>query len=230
MKRIYFYISLVLSVMVSCSTAERGASNGAMFGSIIGSAVGGLTGGPRGSDIGTLAGMAGGAVLGGVVGNANEKSRNGGYKGSEAQVNNETDDYNYGQSKSRRSSDKSNIAEAVTPLVLMSNVHIKYSGNDGVIRRGDSCELVFDITNYSDETLYNIVPDITISGTKHLCVSPAECISSIGVGDKARYTAIIQSDNKLKNGTATIFITMLGNDDKALSRTSKLSVETNKNQ
>ena len=206
MKRIYIYLSLIMSVLVSCSTTEKGASNGAMFGSIIGSAVGGLTGGPRGSNIGTLAGMAGGAVVGGVVGNANEKARNGGYNRTE----------------------KQKTIEAATPLVLMSNVHVVYSGNDEVVRRGDRCELVFDITNYSESPLINILPHITISGTSHLSVSPAETITRIGVGDKIRYTAVILADNKLKNGTATISITMVGKDDTPLSRTSKLSVLTTK--
>ena len=39
---------------------------------------------------------------------------------------------------------------------------------------------------------------------------------------------VILADNKLKNGTATISITMVGKDDTPLSRTSKLSVLTTK--
>ena len=246
MKRILI-VMMSVAMLSSCATyTGQGAIVGAQFGTILGSAVGGIAGGWRGSDIGAITGMAGGAVVGAAIGQAADRKAEARYEARRA-------DYETRRGASDVPADdridigidgprgeRARVPESprrggvqVTPvqrpLVEMRNVHIIDGAQDGVLRAGEHCKVVFEVMNNTSSTLYNVCPMVVdVPHNKHLFISPNLCIESIAAGTGIRYTATIQADKRLKNGEVSIHLGVSVNSRDIASQSYDFTLRTSK--
>ena len=198
MKQTITSILILALTFTACSTTEQGAVNGASFGAMFGSAIGGIIGGPRGHDIGTMVGMVAGGAAGATIGHQNEKQTYEKYQKRKAE---RTVTVNERKSPSTQS-DVPVVEGNESPLTLRN---LRFIGEDGnqAINRGETCQIVFELANLSEETVYDVVPYVSeMNGNDHLRISPTTRIESINHGDAIRYTATVKADNHLKEGTA----------------------------
>ena len=216
MKKIVVLSVSSLLLLSSCATTASGAYTGGTFGSIIGSAIGGIIGGPRGSDIGTLVGMAGGAAVGAAVGSAAENSRQQRYEEYRAerqqrtiesrqprtyQDNGEADDRLYGFDENFNST-KNYAGEAAADIAIR-NPRLVDASRDGVLSRGEEARLVFEVFNNSAKPAFGVLPTVAeVTGNKHIRVSENVLVECIQPGKGIRYTAVIRTDDRLKDGEA----------------------------
>ena len=216
----------------------QGAYAGASLGGILGSAIGGLSGGWRGSDVGTLIGVAGGAAVGAAVGAAAdqkvaERSTTYRQRKAERTYSNRSSNYDGGTydndvyydatgSGDDRIDFESGTAarpQAVETApgvsaerdgISISNVRFIDNGRNGrTIGPNETCKISFEVRNTSDRTLYNVKPMVLeTTGNRHLQVSQAISVESIQPGRGVRYTAMIRSDRRLKDGTASFRVSV----------------------
>ena len=193
-KTVLIALSAALILLNSCQSASQfyGAATGASLGGMFGSAIGGITGGPRGHSKGTLAGMLIGGALGAIA--TAPKTDNGNYRSSDYVNDYQTKDYQQNNSYSPYAD------------VAIENLRYIDATGDNYIDGGDHNYLVFEIRNYGTEYVYDIAPVITVTGTKHILLSPTAIISEIAPGKAVRYKADLVATDKLKNGNADFSI------------------------
>lgn len=203
-------ILLVVALMLqSCyrpATFSRTAT-GMWTGATLGGSLGGLMGGRRGHHMGTVVGLIAGAAAGmasaqaaerrydDYVNNYNRSSRSA-YRDANRQQRSEVierDDYQ-GEDKPYR------------PLVLRNLRFIDDGGNQTVNRDEDG-KIIFELSNPTDETLYDVVPYVyEVNGNSHIVLSPSTRIEVVKPGDVVRYTCSLHADKKLSAGTLTFRI------------------------
>lgn len=238
MKKVLIISLGMLIMMSSCGSYEAtGAYTGAHFGSIIGSAIGGITGGWRGSDVGSLVGLAGGAVVGAAIGKAaDEKAEARAVERYERhrQANAERyersnagyDDSGYdpqGRGDDRIMFDGMSAGyTSATPVRLeVGDVRIVDASRDGVLMRGESAHVVFEIHNPSDKPAYSVQPTVyEVTGNRHIHISENILVECIQPKQTIRYTAQVKADNGLRNGEAVIRVSVLqgGREHRSLTR------------
>ena len=229
MKRIALTAICSGMLLSSCGTyTGSGAFTGAHFGSILGSAIGGISGGPRGSNVGTILGMAGGAAVGAAIGSAADKqSKSEIYEYNDADYNStysaarartyEPDRYTYSGTKATRYNSD----------LVIRNLRFVDDNMDGVLSRGETSKIIFEVMNTSNEILYDVCPLVNeVSGNKHIIVSPGMHIEQIAPGKGIRYTAIVQADNRLKDGTASFKISVVQGNNLVSSKVSEFDITT----
>jgi uncharacterized membrane protein len=101
--------------------------------------------------------------------------------------------------------------------------------HDGVLRRGEECQVSFEIMNRTEKTLYDIQPMVfDISGNKHIQISPNLHVESIAPHNGIRYTASILADRRLKDGVAVIRIAVTLSNKEIASETQEFTLQTRK--
>lgn len=247
MKKILVLSVSSLLLFSSCATTASGAYTGGTFGSIIGSAIGGIVGGPRGSDIGTLVGMGAGAAVGAAVGSAAENSRQQRYEEYRAerqqramesrrqsayQGNNETngaaaDDRLYGFDEDFNPT-KNYSAEAPADIVIR-NPRLVDASRDGELSRGEEARMVFEVFNNSSKPAFGVLPTVTeVTGNRHIRVSENVLVECIQPGKGIRYTAVIRTDDRLKDGEAVFRIGVMQRNKDIPSQSREFRIRTNK--
>lgn len=180
-------------ILSSCSSAQQlyGTTAGASLGGMFGSTLGGIMGGWRGHDAGKLAGM----VIGGVVGAAATapKTDKGNYSTSQCASNDAPAYYenSYG----------SPFAD-----LTVDNIRFIDDNNSRSLEAGEHATLVFEIRNDGTEAIYDIAPVITVTGTKHINLSPTTIINELKPGAAVRYKAEVIAGKKLGNGVVDFTI------------------------
>lgn len=190
-------LTIALSAMIlttSCSTSEQfyGAMTGASLGGLFGSAIGGISDGRRGSDVGTLVGMA----IGGALGAAATTPKN---------DNNRTSDYYNGYGKDDYYQNNSNSPYS---NIVIEDIRFFDSNGNNSIDAGERAKLSFIVRNVGNVYMYDLAPVITVSGTKHIYLSPTAIISGLAPGKAVRYQAEVFATDKLKTGNAGFSIGM----------------------
>lgn len=207
MKRLVLLLSVVLLLQSCMTSTGRGVASGAWTGGMVGSALGGILGGRRGHDIGTVVGVIAGAATGAVVANANEQRR----------YNEYVDNYNSSSRNSYRSarqlddySSKSNSPSYANNSALsLRNLRFIDNGGNQVVNRGEDCKIIFELANTTNEPIYDVVPFICESnGNSHVTLSPSTRIEVVKPGDVIRYTCSMRADNRLKEGTLNMRISV----------------------
>ncbi|MGI6223514.1 MAG: hypothetical protein ACOYJG_07885 [Prevotella sp.] len=113
-----------------------------------------------------------------------------------------------------------------TPNIEIRNARFIDDNQDGKMQRGELCKVIFEIINRSNETLTDVVPTVVeANGNRHIFISPSMHVESIAPGKGIRYTALIKSDNRLKNGTARICVSVI-QGGKAISKVSEFHIPT----
>ena len=247
MKKIMLFVACSSLLLSSCDTyTGGGAYAGATFGSILGSAIGGLSGGPRDSDMGTIIGMAGGAAVGAAIGSqADQKSqqqRESVYRDRSYRDHHSYQDGVYQQSSPVYSNDEifdsTNSGDdriydeelgqnyAYSSSLEIMNALFVDSNEDNTLNRNETAKVIFEIRNNGAHTLYDVLPTIIeTTGNKHIFISPSIHVESIAPGHVIRYTAMVKADNRLKNGTACICVSVI-QGGKTISKVNQFDIPT----
>lgn len=178
--------SAALILLGSCSSNQQfyGAVTGASLGGMFGSSIGGITDGPRGHDKGALIGM----LIGGAIGVAATAPKN--------NESSSSDRYNsYGYEDYRDGVYDSPYAD-----IAIENIRFNDRNNNRSIDAGEHSTLSFEIRNYGRDYVYDIAPVISVSGTKHILLSPTAIVSELAPGRAVRYKAEVVATDRLRNG------------------------------
>ena len=247
MKKILVISACSLMLLSSCGTyTATGAYTGGSFGSIIGSAIGGIAGGPRGSDIGTLIGMAGGAAVGAAVGSAVDKAEQQKYEDYRAarqqraieqrqpqtyqsyNDENGADDRLYGFDENFNSTSTVNVSTDL-PTIEIRNPRLLDASRDGELSRGEEARMVFEVFNVSSKPAFGVLPTVTeVTGNRHIRISENVLVESIQPGKGIRYTAVIKTDDRLKDGEAVFRIGVMQRNKEIPSQSREFRIKTNK--
>ena len=213
MRKVVLALMSCLLLVSSCGTyTGEGATTGAAFGSILGSAIGGISGGWRGSDIGSIVGMAGGAVVGAAIGAAADQKvadRRAEWEQEQSRYDRQPS-YGYGDDRidfdapGPTSRPATPTIKDCPPLEIRSAC-IMDADHDGVLRRGEECQVSFEIMNRTEKHVESIAPHNGI-----------------------RYTASILADRRLKDGVAVIRIAVTLSNKEIASETQEFTLQTRK--
>ena len=114
------------------------------------------------------------------------------------------------------------------PNVEIRNVHFVDDSGDGFLSRGEGGKVIFEVMNRGAHPLSNVVPSVAlVDGNRHIAVSPSVEVERIAPGQGIRYTAMVQADNRLRDGRACFALTVL-QDNKSICRVVELNVLTRK--
>ena len=194
-KKTLFAGLMVSALMLSsCQSMGQfyGAATGASIGGMFGSAIGGISDGRRGSDLGTVVGMAVGGIIGAAA--TAPKTDDGNYRSSDYYYDYDMDDYRQNN--------------AYSPFVNIEIVDLRFvdENNNNALDANEHAKLVFIMRNTGRDYVYDIVPVITVSGTKEIYLSPTAIVKELAPGKAVRYQSELIATKKLKNGTADFSI------------------------
>ena len=115
-----------------------------------------------------------------------------------------------------------------TPALEVRNARFVDDNQDNVISRGELCKVIFEVYNHSSRPIYDVQPTVVEAmGNKHIFISPNMHVERIDPHKGIRYTALVKADNRLKDGTAKICVSVL-QGTKAISKISEFSIPTRK--
>lgn len=113
-----------------------------------------------------------------------------------------------------------------TPAIEIRNARIVDDNQDRMISRNELCKVIFEIYNHSKEPIYDVQPTVVeANGNRHIYISPNMHVERIDPGRGVRYTAMLKADNRLKDGTARICVSVL-QGNKAISKVCEFNVPT----
>ena len=93
------------------------------------------------------------------------------------------------------------------------NARFVDENHDNRISRGETCKVIFEIYNRGDAPVFNVRPVVVdATANKHIYISPSVYVERISPGRGVRYTAIVKADNRLKNGSVRICVSVLHGD------------------
>ena len=129
------------------------------------------------------------------------------------------------------SSSVENIAEGITytPVIEIRNARFIDADGDNAISRGELCRVVFEVYNHGEQTIYDIQPMVVeATGNRHLYISPGIHVEKIAPGRGIRYTAMVKADNRLREGSAKICISVIEGNNHKISKVSEFNIPTRK--
>ena len=204
---------LAVATLTSCYTSRMqgspaAVSAGASIGGMLGSIVGDRAGGYHGSQFGALIGTVAGAAIGNAVTTPRKEKE-------------QVEEYVYEDNRPSES--------YYAPSGLqITNIRFIDENRNQAIDAGEKCKLIFDIVNDGEVAAYNVTPIVEeVSGMKHLIVSPSAQISYMPVGNRIRYTAVVQGEKRLKSGEA-VFRVYTSESNGALSDSHEFAIPTYK--
>ncbi len=143
-----------------------------------------------------------------------------------------TTDYTAGQPVTTlpTSSSVEDLAAGLTyaPDIEIRDARFVDDNRDNAINRGEICKVIFEVYNRGQKPLYDVVPTVVeTSGNTHIAISPSIHVERIDPGHGIRYTAMVQADNRLKNGQAKICVSVV-QGGKTISQVSEFAIATRK--
>lgn len=113
--------------------------------------------------------------------------------------------------------------------IEIRNARIVDNNQNSVINRNEVCKVIFEIYNHGHNPIYDVQPTVVeTTGNKHIFISPNMHVERIDPGKGIRYTAMVKADNRLKDGTARICVSVL-QGNRAISKVCEFNVPTKKN-
>ena len=113
-----------------------------------------------------------------------------------------------------------------SPSIEIKNARFLDDNQDGKIERGEMSKVIFEIFNRSQTTLYDIVPTVVeATGNKHILISPSMHVEKLAPGQGIRYTALVLGDNRIKDGSAKICVSVV-QGGKSISKISEFNIPT----
>ncbi len=114
-----------------------------------------------------------------------------------------------------------------TPTIEIRNARFLDADGDNVIRRGELCKVIFEVYNRGQQTIYDVQPTVVeATGNRHIFVSPGMHVERIEPGQGIRYTAMVKADNKLREGSAKICISVIQGNNHKISKVSEFNIPT----
>lgn len=198
MKKATIGAVIIALLLGSCESREQlqGAYMGGVLGGIFGSAVGGLSDGPRGRDAGAAMGVLIGATVGAAA--ATNTAATATTSKSESVSDADVDAYN------RHGTSKSTQMTQVLPVDIanleIENLRFIDENDNHMLERDELAEIVFEVRNTADYTIYDVTPVVTTLDPKHISVSSPAIIGHIEGGKAVRYKAKVLPNGKLDDG------------------------------
>lgn len=88
--------------------------------------------------------------------------------------------------------------------------------------------MIFEIINRGTCPVYDVVPTVLeVTGNKHIYISPNIHVEKIDAGKGIRYTAVVKSDSRLKEGNAKFCVSVI-HGDRAISKVNEFNIPTTK--
>lgn len=113
-----------------------------------------------------------------------------------------------------------------TPNIEIRNARFVDENQNGKIERGEMSKVIFEVYNRGKQTLYDVVPTVVeASGNRHIFISPNMHVEQLQPGKGIRYTALVKADNKLKDGSAKICVSVV-QGGKSISKVSEFNIPT----
>ena len=115
------------------------------------------------------------------------------------------------------------------PALEVRNAGVYEDQRDGVLCRGEKCQVIFEIANNSEQTVYDVFPLVEeATGNKHVHISPNLRVESIDPHRAIRYTATLVADNGLKNGQIEVRVGVAQGNSVIHSQTKRFTIPTAK--
>ncbi len=127
----------------------------------------------------------------------------------------------------------SSVEELAAGLTYAPDIEIRDArfvddNRDNAINRGEICKVIFEVYNRGQKPLLDVVPTVVeTTGNAHIAISPSIHVERIDPGHGIRYTAMVQADNRLKNGQAKICVSVV-QGGKTISQVSEFVLTTRK--
>ena len=117
-----------------------------------------------------------------------------------------------------------------SPALDLRNARFIDANQDGILERGELCRIIFEVYNVGQTAVYDVQPTVLeMTGNRHVYVSPNMHVEKILPGKGIRYTALIQSDNRLKDGSVRFCVSVVqGNHN--ISKVSEFNIPTSRNE
>lgn len=113
-----------------------------------------------------------------------------------------------------------------TPYIEIKNARFIDDNQNGKIERGEMCKVIFEVFNRGKQTLYDIVPTvIEANNNRHIIISPNMHVEQLQPNSGIRYTALVKADNKLKDGSAKLCVSVV-QGGKSISKVTEFNVPT----
>lgn len=117
-----------------------------------------------------------------------------------------------------------------SPNLEIVNARFVDDNEDNVLNRNETCKLIFEVMNRGSQTVYDVVPTVVeTTGNKHIYISPSVHVEKIEPGMGVRYTAMVKSDNRLKDGTARFCVSVI-HGGQAISKVNEFNIPTRANK
>lgn len=130
--------------------------------------------------------------------------------------------------KNPASSSVEDLASGYTlnPQIEVRNARFVDDNHDGVLSSNELSKVIFEVMNKSNATIYDVQPTVVeTTGNKHIYISPNIHVEKIEPGKGIRYTAMVKTDKRLKDGSARFCISVL-QGDKLMSKVSEFTIVT----
>lgn len=96
------------------------------------------------------------------------------------------------------------------------------------MNRNETCKVIFEIINRGTRPVYDVVPTVLeVTGNKHIYISPNIHVEKLDAGKGIRYTAVVKSDSRLKEGNAKFCVSVI-HGDRAISKVNEFNIPTTK--
>lgn len=112
------------------------------------------------------------------------------------------------------------------PSLEIREAHFVDANQDGVLKRGERGEIIFEVINRGHSTVYDILPVVTkAESNSHIHISPSMHVDQILPGKGIRYTAVVKADRGLCDGNVRFCLNVMTGQE-TVSTTVELSVPT----
>ena len=119
-------------------------------------------------------------------------------------------------------------AYTFTPNIEIRNARFVDDNEDGVLSRGETGKVIFEVMNRGEGTLYDVVPSVVLAErNRHIAISPSIHVESIAPGHGIRYTAMVKADRRLRDGRARFALTVL-QGNKSIGKVTEFDIMTKK--
>ena len=212
--------ALSATVFSSCGSYENFSrtATGMSMGGVLGSTVGGLVGGYRGSSTGMLLGTAVGALACNMSGRASQTTPQQSYSNHDVtaasyQRNQPAPNYQYGNGYVNNAPTVGAPAGfGTTSGLQISNVVFNDANGNLSLQPGERAYITFDVTNVSNEVIYNIFP-VVQPNNKRVKASKMANMGNLAPGQTLRYQASVVAQTNAKKGEVVFSLGFLGRSD-----------------
>lgn len=119
-------------------------------------------------------------------------------------------------------------AYSYTPHIEIRNARFVDDNEDGVLSRGETGKVIFEVMNRGKHTLYDVVPSVVLADdNRHIAISPSIHVESIAPGQGIRYTATVKASRRLRDGRARFVLTVL-QGNKSIGKVTEFNIVTKK--